>query len=72
MIDIGADNSLIHLVAAKENNVKIGLMDQNVYGVGGSAPAAGCMVESISMGDAIFKKHKILATDLDRFDQGIN
>ena len=71
MIDTGADNSLLHLGAAKKNNVKIGPMDQKVYGVGGEAPAAGCMVDSVSMGDAVFRKRKILATDLDRFKEGI-
>lgn len=72
LIDTGADNSLLHLDAAKENKVKVGPMDQKVYGVGGEAPAAGCTVDSVSMGDVVFKKRRILATDLDRFDQGLN
>lgn len=72
MIDTGADNSLLHLQAAKDNQVEIGPMDKKVYGVGGSAPAAGCMVESVSMGNAVFKKRKVLATDLDRFEQGLD
>jgi hypothetical protein len=28
-------------------------------------------VESITLGDAIFKKRRILATNLDRFEQGL-
>ncbi len=72
LIDTGADNSLLHLKAAQDNNVVVGPMDKKVYGIGGSAPAAGCMVDSVSMGNAVFKKRKILATDLDRFQQDID
>jgi len=72
MIDTGADNSLLHLQAAKDNQVEIGPMDKKVYGVGGSAPAAGCTVESVSMGNAVFKKRRLLATDLDRFERNID
>jgi hypothetical protein len=46
-------------------------MDQKVYGVGGEAPAAGCTVEKVTLGDAVFVKRRILATDLDRFEQGL-
>lgn len=72
LIDTGADNSLLHLQAAKDNKVEVGPMDQKVYGVGGSAPAAGCMVDSVEMGNALFRKRKLLATDLDRFEQGLD
>jgi len=72
LIDTGADNSLLHLQAAKDNQVEVGPMDEKVYGIGGSAPAAGCLVESISMGNALFKKRNIMATDLDRFERGLN
>jgi len=72
MIDTGADSSLLHLGAANDNKVDVGPMDKKVYGVGGEAPAAACNVDSVSMGDATFLKRKILATDLDRFDQGID
>lgn len=72
LIDTGADNSLLHLKAAQDNNVQIGPMDKKVYGVGGEAPAAGCMVESVTMGNATFKKRKVMATDLDRFEQGLD
>lgn len=71
MIDTGADSSLLHLKAAHDNKVDVGPMDQKVYGVGGEAPAAGCTVESVTLGDALFKKRRILATDLDRFEQGL-
>ena len=71
MIDTGADSSLLHLGAAHKHNVNVGPMDEKVYGVGGEAPAAGCTVESITLGDAIFKKRRILATNLDRFEQGL-
>ncbi|MFT5904681.1 MAG: putative aspartyl protease [Cryomorphaceae bacterium] len=71
MIDTGADSSLLHLGAAHKNNVDVGPMDEKVYGVGGEAPAAGCTVETISLGDAVFKKRRILATNLDRFEQGL-
>ena len=72
MIDTGANTSLLHLKAAKDNNVKVGPMTEKVYGIGGSAPAAACTVESVAMGNALFKKRKILATDLDRFEQGLD
>jgi predicted aspartyl protease len=71
MIDTGADSSLLHLEAAQKNNVEVGPMDQKVYGVGGEAPAAGCTVEKVTLGDAVFVKRRILATDLDRFEQGL-
>ncbi|GAA5494712.1 hypothetical protein Rhal01_00876 [Rubritalea halochordaticola] len=72
MIDTGADNSLLHIDAAKEAGVEVGPMDKKVYGVGGEAPAAACSVESVELGKAIFRKRKVLATDLDRFDQNIS
>ncbi len=72
LIDTGANNSLLHIQAAKDNKVEVGPMDKKVYGIGGSAPAAGCTVESVSMGNAVFKKRKVLATDLDRFEQGLD
>lgn len=71
MIDTGADNSLLHLGAAKKHGIEVGPMDKKVFGVGGSAPAAACLVESVSLGDAIFRKRQILTTDLDRFQQNI-
>lgn len=72
MIDTGADNSLLHLEAAKKYKVEIGPMDKKVYGIGGEAPAAASTVESVELGDAIFRKRQILTTDLDRFEQGLD
>lgn len=71
MIDTGADSSLLHLEAAQKNNVEVGPLDQKVYGVGGEAPAAGCTVAKVTLGDATFTQRRILATDLDRFEQGL-
>jgi hypothetical protein len=71
MIDTGADSSLLHLDAAQKNNVEVGPMDQKVYGVGGEAPAAGCTVAKVTLGDATFTQRRILATDLDRFEEGL-
>lgn len=64
MIDTGADNSLLHLGAAKANKCEIGPMDQKVYGIGGSAPAAVTKINELTMGDAKVTNRKVLATDL--------
>ncbi|MBK1854906.1 aspartyl protease family protein [Verrucomicrobiaceae bacterium 5K15] len=72
MIDTGADNSLLHIDAAKEHGAKVGSMTKEVWGVGGKAPAAATDVDSVSLGKAVFRKRKILATDLDRFDSGLD
>ena len=67
MIDTGADMSLLHLHAAKENNCKVGDMDKKVYGIGGEAPAAVCEVKKINIGTAVLTNRNILGTDLARF-----
>ncbi|MCB1130655.1 MAG: clan AA aspartic protease [Verrucomicrobiae bacterium] len=66
MIDTGADNSLLNLSDAKENNCKVGPMDEFVWGIGGKAPAAVCMIDKLTLGDAILTNRKVLATDMTR------
>lgn len=66
MIDTGADNSLLNLQAAKDNNCEVGDMDQEVYGIGGKAPAAVTRIAKVTMGDAVLTNRKVLATDLTR------
>lgn len=67
MIDTGADNSLLHLFAAEESKCEVGPMDQKVFGIGGTAPAAVTRIGELTMGEAKFTNRKVLATDLARF-----
>ena len=66
MIDTGADNSLLNLQAAKDNGCEVGEMDQEVWGIGGKAPAAVTKIPKITMGDAVLTNRKVLSTDLTR------
>lgn len=67
MIDTGADNSLLHLWAAEKNGCDIGPMDQEVWGIGGKAPAAVTKIKELTMGEAVVTNRKCLTTDLARF-----
>jgi len=67
MIDTGADNSLLHLWAAQQHGCDIGPMDQEVWGIGGKAPAAVTKIKELTMGDAVVTNRKCLTTDLARF-----
>jgi len=67
MIDTGADNSLLHLWAAKKYGCEVGPMDKEVFGIGGKAPAAVAKIKELTMGDAKVTNRKVLATDLARF-----
>lgn len=64
MIDTGADNSVLNLHAAKENDCEVGPMDQKVWGIGGWAKAAVARIKEVTMGDAKLTNRKVLATDL--------
>ena len=66
MIDTGADNSLLNLQAAMDNHCEVGDMDQEVYGIGGKAPAAVTKIAKVTMGDAVLTNRKVLSTDLTR------
>ncbi len=66
MIDTGADRSLLHINAAKKYGCEVGEMDQEVWGIGGKAPAAVSMIPKLTMGEAVITNRKVLATDLTR------
>jgi len=66
MIDTGADGSLLHVGAAKKHGCEVGPMDQEVYGIGGKAPAAVTKIQKLTMGDAVLTNRKVLSTDLSR------
>jgi len=66
MIDTGADNSLLNLKAAQDNECEVGPMDQEVWGIGGKAPAAVTHIPKLTMGEAVLTNRKVLATDLTR------
>lgn len=70
MIDTGADNSLLHLWAAKEYGCEVGPMDKKVYGIGGEAPAAVTKIKRLTMGDAKLTNRKVLSTDMTRPEEG--
>lgn len=66
MIDTGADSSLLNLQAAKDAGCDVGPMDQEVWGIGGKAPAAVTHIASVTLGKAVLTNRKVLATDLTR------
>ncbi len=70
MIDTGADNSLLNLQAAKDYGCEVGDMDQEVWGIGGKAPAAVSKIAKLTMGEAVLTNRKVLATDLTRGEPG--
>lgn len=72
MIDTGADSSLLHIEAAKANKCEVGPMDQEVWGIGGKAPAAVTIISKLTMGDAILTNRKVLATDMTRGEDDPN
>jgi len=72
MIDTGADSSLLHLAAAKQYDCDVGPLDQQVWGIGGSAPAAVAKIAKLTMGDAVLTNRKVLATKLTRDGEDTN
>jgi hypothetical protein len=44
-------------------------MDQEVWGIGGKAPAAVSVISKLTMGDAVLTKRKVLATDMTRGEE---
>ena len=69
MIDTGAEGSLLHLWAAKKNDCQVGPMDQEIFGIGGKAPAAVTGIDELTMGDAVLTNRKVLSADLARFQK---
>jgi clan AA aspartic protease (TIGR02281 family) len=68
MIDTGADRSLLNVAAAKKFGCEVGEMDQEVWGIGGKAPAAVTKIAKVTMGEAKLTNRKVLATKLNRGD----
>ena len=68
MIDTGADRSLLSVAAAKKFGCEVGEMDQEVWGIGGKAPAAVTKIAKVTMGEAKLTNRKVLATKLTRGD----
>ncbi len=66
MIDTGADSSLLEVSAATETGCEVGLMNQEIWGIGGKAPAAVTRVPKITLGDAVLTNRRLLSTDLTR------
>ena len=64
LIDTGAGTSLLHAPFAEEAGLKVGPMDEVIYGVAGQAPAGWVEVPTLQLGEATFKDRRILATDL--------
>lgn len=64
LIDTGAGTSLLHSPYAESVGLKVGEMNEKIYGVAGEAPAGWTDVPTIQLGEAVFKDRKILSTDL--------
>ena len=72
MIDTGADSSLLQVEAAKQNACEMGPMDQEVWGIGGKAPAAVTKIAKLTMGETVLTNRKVLATKLTRDGEDTN
>lgn len=72
MVDTGADGTCLHVEAAKKYGCEVGAMDEWVYGIGGKAPAAVTLIPKLTMGDVVLTNRKILSTNLDRFERGLD
>lgn len=67
MVDTGANNTCLHIEAAKKYGCEVSpTMDHFVYGIGGKAPAALTVIPKVTMGDVVLTNRKILSTDLNR------
>ncbi len=64
LIDTGAFDGVLHIDFAKSAGAQIGPMDQTIYGIGGTAPAAKTKVNVLKMGDAMIENRTLLSTDL--------
>ncbi len=66
MIDTGAAHTCLHDESAKKFGCSVGPMDQKVWGIGGSAPAAVSVIHKLTLGQMTLTDRKVLATDLKR------
>jgi|694.fasta_scaffold07776_16 predicted aspartyl protease len=66
VVDTGAGTSLLHTKMVENCGLKLGPMTEEVHGVAGSVPACWVDVNTLSMGESLFKDRKILATDMDK------
>lgn len=64
LIDTGAFDGVLHIDFAKTAGAEVGPMDQTIYGIGGTAPAATTKVSVLKMGDAIIENRTLLSADL--------
>jgi len=64
LVDTGAGSSVIHLEAAKAAQCEVGPMDQTIYGIAGTAPAALTQVKTIKLGESIINDQTLLSADL--------
>lgn len=64
LIDTGAGSSILHIPYAESVGLKVGPLDEVIYGVAGEAAAGWTPVPTIQLGEAIFKDRRILATDM--------
>jgi len=66
VVDTGAGRSLLHTKMVENCGLALGPMTEQVHGVAGSVPACWVDVNTLSMGESLFKDRRILATDMDK------
>ncbi|RYD34301.1 MAG: hypothetical protein EOP86_11280 [Verrucomicrobiaceae bacterium] len=64
LIDTGAHGCVLHIDYAKSAGLEIGPMDQLIYGIGGTAPAALTQVPEMRIGEAVIQNREVLSADL--------
>ena len=64
LIDTGAHGCVLHLGFAERAKLKVGPMDQKIYGIGGEAPAALGQVPVMRIGDSVIEDREVLVADL--------
>jgi predicted aspartyl protease len=68
MIDTGAASTCLNFESAKAYGCEFGPLNaEEVFGIGGKAPATSTLIKKLTMGDAILTNRKVLSVDMSKF-----
>lgn len=70
LIDTGAGGAVFNLEFSQRAKLEVGPMDQEIRGIGGTAPAAITKVPIMQMGDAVIKDRELLSANLQKAGAG--
>jgi predicted aspartyl protease len=70
LIDTGAFSGVFHIEFTQKAKLEMGPMDQEIRGIGGTAPAAITKCPILKMGDAVITNREMLSADLFKFSGG--